>query len=98
MSRYSGNDRTCPVCGVRYAEFRTGLTYQEVFDRLKDFDEVTSKWSYKRRGTVLGKWHQYKKEAWSQHINECIGGAEFERGDAYEPPLPVHVEVEGVPF
>jgi hypothetical protein len=78
MSRFTGNDQRCPVCGVTYGNFRTGLSYQDVFERLKDYSEDPSDWTYKRRGTVLGKWHQYKQELWKHHLDECEQGAAFD--------------------
>lgn len=52
-----------------YDRFRTGLTYQDVFDLLKDNEENSSKWRYKRRRTVLGFWHQLKKEMYERAID-----------------------------
>lgn len=54
--------------GLRgYDKFRTGLTYQQVFDMLKDNSDDSSKWRYKKRGTVLGLWHQLKMEMWARY-------------------------------
>jgi predicted metal-binding protein len=66
MSRYHGNSDACPHCGVQYKDFRTGLTYRQVY-HLEFCRE------YKRRSTILGAWHQLKKEWWEQHINGCTG-------------------------
>lgn len=30
-------------------------------------------WVYKRRRTVLGKWHQIKRELWDEHLDMCEG-------------------------
>lgn len=98
MSRYRGNGQSCSFCGLTYKRLKTGLTYQQVHDLLKDYSDDPTDWTYKRRGTVLGKWHQIKKELWERHLYECQRQAEFE--DAQEPPpeLCRDVEVEGVPF
>ncbi len=69
MSRYRGNDERCPHCNMRYRDLRTGLSYNEVFELLMDYSEDSADWSYKRRHTVLGKWHQIKREQWDYHIN-----------------------------
>lgn len=83
MSRYCGNFDECPACGLRYRDLRTGLNYYEVYlmlwvpdDDSKPMD--TSEWQYKRRGTVLGKWHQIKQEMWRYHLRECTGPTEVE--------------------
>lgn len=78
MSRYKGNNDACPHCGTLYKRFRTGLTYQDVFTMLKDYSDDRADWKYKRRGTVLGKWHQHKKELWQRHLDaECPNWAPF---------------------
>jgi hypothetical protein len=39
---------------------------------LMDYSDDRADWKHKRRGTVLGKWHQHKKELWQRHIDvEC---------------------------
>jgi hypothetical protein len=76
MSRYSGNGDRCPGCGMRYGDFRTGLTFQDVHDFLKDNEDDPSEWRYKRRGTVLGHWHQIKKEWWEKHCMDCMKQAQ----------------------
>lgn len=73
MSRYRGNGDACPHCGTLYGRFRTGFTYDAIHDLLKDYSPDAADWRYKRRGTVLGKWHQLKKELWAQHKNEGCG-------------------------
>lgn len=50
MSRF-GASRGCP----EYDEFRTGLKYYDVY-------VMTAGRKYRRRGTVLGLWHQLKLE------------------------------------
>lgn len=71
MSRYKGNSDRCPHCGLTYGRFRTGLTYQDVVGWLWDNSEDSADWRYKRRGTILGLWHQTKKEFWEEHIRAC---------------------------
>ena len=72
MSRYHGNDQRCPCCGLKYRDLRTGFSYEAIklmYWTPQDADP--SEWKYKRRGTVLGKWHQLKKELWQKHLEEC---------------------------
>lgn len=80
VSNYRGNHDACPHCGVRYGRFRTGFTYAQVYELM---------WTHpqKRRNTILGAWHQLKKELWARHVEqECES-------------LPANVlALEGVPF
>lgn len=74
MSRYHGNGQACPHCGLTYGRFRTGFSYYSVFEYLKDYSDDSSEWRYKRRATVLGAWHQIKREMWFAHVE--MGGCE----------------------
>ncbi len=47
------------------------MSYYDVFVMLMDCSDDSDKWKYKRRSTVLGKHHEYKKELWEHH---CEGG------------------------
>lgn len=51
-----------------YDKFRTGLSYQQVFDMLKDNEEDPRRWRHKRRATVLGLWHQLKMEMYERAV------------------------------
>jgi hypothetical protein len=78
MSRYKGNGDACPHCKLTYGRFRSGLTYQDVFVMLMDYSDDRTEWRNKRRGTILGKWHQCKKELWERHVTaECPLWAPF---------------------
>ncbi len=86
MSRYRGNGDECPTCGITYKRLQTGMTYRVVFELLIDNHSDSSLWRYKRRSTVLGMWHQIKRELWKYHIEvECPKAKAYEdeqRGDA----------------
>jgi hypothetical protein len=73
MSRYSGNNDQCPYCGIKYRDFRctTYTTFQEVKDSLWVDSEDSDDWKYKRKGTVLGRWHMAKQHEWEEHIELC---------------------------
>lgn len=89
MSRYHGNAETCPSCGVSYGRFRTGLTYRDVWLWFYDESDDRSEWRYKRRGTVLGAWHQHKRELWAEHLSLCGGGVQaLTEGGAEDVPPP----------
>lgn len=64
MSRYHGNSCQCPNCGTTYGKFRTGMTYRDAYQMA---------WCrpHKRRHTVLGIWHQVKRELWEEHLGRC---------------------------
>lgn len=61
----------CSLCGLSYDQFRTNLTYSEVQNLFWSTDTDTQTWKYKRRNTVLGKWHQIKLELWAGHLKDC---------------------------
>ncbi len=71
--------RQCPVCGLRYDDFRTGLTYQEVWQMFWVTSADSADWKYKRRNTVLGKWHELKKNMWVEHLYVCASLADDEQ-------------------
>jgi hypothetical protein len=103
VSRYHGNHDKCPVCGLTYGEFRTGMSYREVFGFLMDNSDDPADWHNKSRHTVLGKWHELKKQWWAHHLEECAKQKEFEdaetgKGDAWEHPDDIDRAMEGVPF
>lgn len=75
MSRYHGNSDACPCCGLTYGRFRTGLTYRDVYSFLMGGEDD---WRYKRRGTVLGHWHQIKLEWWEKHLSDCAAQVRYE--------------------
>lgn len=53
-----------------YDKFRTHLTYRVVYGMLMDFSDDPKEWRYKKKGTVLGFWHQLKMEMWERHLDE----------------------------
>jgi hypothetical protein len=71
VSRYRGNGDACPHCAVTYGRFRTGLTFREVRLMISPCGEAVTH-PYQRRGSVLGFWHQTKRELWTRHVDvEC---------------------------
>jgi hypothetical protein len=71
VSRYKGNSDKCKHCDLTYGVMRTGFSYYDIWTMLMDHSEDPADWKYKRRGTVLGMWHQTKKEMWERHLDEC---------------------------
>ena len=76
MSKRGGE--TCEHCGLAYDDMRTGHTYQSIYEMLWSGNEDSSTWVYKRRLTILGKWHQIKLEMWDDHVEMCRREAEWE--------------------
>lgn len=68
----------CPVCDMKYDDFRTGETFQTVLDDLWVASDRPEDWNYKRRSSVLGKWHEIKQLMWAGHISECEAAQEWE--------------------
>jgi len=65
------NGETCANCGLKYQDMRTGYTYRDIFQMFWSGSEDPSTWRNKRRGTVLGRWHQLKLELWEYHLELC---------------------------
>ena len=55
-----------------YDRFRTGLAYHDVYTMLN----TSEKHRYKRRGTVLGFWHELKLQFYEQAVNMGYGDDE----------------------
>lgn len=77
---------TCPECGMKYRDFRTGLNYSAVFENLWRTSEDPSRWLYKRRSNVLGLWHEMKQDLWEEHIDWCKGDV-VETEDEFDFPV-----------
>lgn len=58
-----------------YNEFRTGLTYRDVYAMLWSPSPDPSTWKYKRRSTVLGFWHQLKQQLYARAVDDNGGEA-----------------------
>jgi hypothetical protein len=58
----------CPYCDLKYTDFSTGYTYQDIYDMFWSTDSDPASWSYKRRNTILGQWHELKISLWGEHI------------------------------
>jgi len=56
-----------------YDQFRTGLTYSDVYEMLIVDTDDRSRWRYKTRGVVLGMWHELKLQMYQQLLDahEC---------------------------
>lgn len=67
----SNNDDVCPVCGLSYVDFKTGLTFAEVKSDMYVASEDPGDWVYKRRRCVLRRWHKIKRIMWDIHLKEC---------------------------
>lgn len=79
-------DAICPYCDFHYRDLRTGYTYQNIYEMFWVYDDDPSTWRYKRRHTILGKWHQLKMEMWQEHVDACSGEAKIKR-EYVEPTM-----------
>ena len=94
MSRWSGRHDTCPICGITYESFKTGMSFGDVRMMLWVGDPDYSRWKYKRRHTVLGLWHSIKLSMWNEHVYLCEEQLRYtlvEEHDAKEV-LPAEIE------
>jgi hypothetical protein len=57
-----------------YDAFRTGLTYRDVWEMMRNDDDDSSTWRYKSRGVVLGMWHELKLQLYEQAIDSGYTG------------------------
>jgi hypothetical protein len=76
MSSKFGAKRGMP----EYDHFRTDLTYAQVYEMMKDYSDDSKDWRHKKRGSVLGFWHQLKMVLWERYLAEteakAAGGQE----------------------
>lgn len=82
------SDESCPVCGLRYERFRTGLDYAGVFQMLWSASPDPEHWQHKSRRTVLGRWREIKRNMWGQHVAECI------HAEQTAPPIGLEIAAE----
>ena len=55
---------------VSYEDFRTGLTYQDVYQELWSYSDDRRTWlKGKGRRTVLGRWREIKKRLYAEYEN-----------------------------
>lgn len=75
MASHYGETRgiVCGGCGMRYDDFRTGMSFKEVRNLIITIgtDRKTGKTKYGRRNGTLGYWHELKKLYWEAHVGEC---------------------------
>ena len=56
-----------------YEDFRSGTNWQEIREELSREQRVARAaglYMFVSRGTVLGRWHQRKREAYRRHVRE----------------------------
>ena len=52
-----------------YDAFRTGLTYKDVWEMLRNDSDDRAKWKHKSRGVILGMWHELKLQLYEQAVD-----------------------------
>lgn len=55
---------------VRYEDFRTGLTYGDVYRMMWVDNPDPSTWRHKSRGCVLGYWRALKLQMYDVYLNQ----------------------------
>lgn len=68
----------CPVCGLDYDDFHTGMTFAEVQAEMFVDSDDPADWVYKRRGSVLRRWRKIKEVMWDYHQRSCAGEVNFQ--------------------
>ena len=70
-------DVVCDVCGLRYRDFRAESqpTFKEAYDiMIERARKLAAQGDYSkpaRRHAVLGFMHEWKRQAWAEHVAEC---------------------------
>jgi hypothetical protein len=60
----------CPICGQRYKDLKTGLSWNDVYLIARKEHEAGKRGHYSR-GTILGIWFSIKQQMWNNHLEEC---------------------------
>jgi len=71
MPSTNSHPTTCPHCALTYQKFRTGYSYQDVFEMLWVPSGDPANWVYKRKGSVLRLFKTIKMEMWATHLKTC---------------------------
>ena len=87
-------DVWCPLCGLRYSDFRAegqpGFPEAKTvaLDRAKELAASGDYSRPARRSAVLGRMHEWKRAAWSDHVALCREAQGDEAVDSLddEPP------------
>ncbi len=76
LATWKGRPMTCPVCGLHYDKFRTGMDFTEVRNLIISIGWCTKMGHVKngRRNGVLGFMHELKMGQWDQHLGLCESG------------------------
>jgi len=61
----------CECCGLIYRNFKTGLTYEDVYAMFWKVASDNTEFVNKGRSVVLGKWTEIKRKLWGEHLTEC---------------------------
>lgn len=80
-------DLRCQVCGLRYDDMRTGLTFKEVRRLIISIGHCTKMGHVKngRRNGVLGYLHELKLSYWDQHVGLCESSNRIPLSERSEP-------------
>jgi hypothetical protein len=82
----------CEHCGLKYADLRTGLTYNDVYQMLWSGSDNPKTWRYKGRSGVLGLWAEIKRGMWKEHLRRCDEAAHYQGERSPKPTEAEHVD------
>lgn len=71
-----GAELECVRCGLNYRTMVTGYTFAQVRSEMWSGSADPHDWRYRRRGGVLGYWHQIKRMLWEHHVAQCVANDE----------------------
>lgn len=63
--------KSCPACGGKSAEFRTGFTFRHVRQAMMVPNGDPDTWRQKRRHSVLGYWRELKLQLFEDYHHGC---------------------------
>jgi hypothetical protein len=67
----AGKESNRPGGGlIPYSEFRTGLSYGDIYQMLWSHDPNPRTWRYKTRGVILRYWCRLKREMYEQYCSQ----------------------------
>lgn len=72
----------CPVCGITYGAFRSGLTFESAQQMMKTHSQ--GEYRNIRRHGVLGFMREFKLLAWEYHVGLCVSAGDFAKSSNSE--------------
>ncbi len=80
---------------VPYEKYKTGLTYDDVYNKLWRDSDDPADWRYKGPSGVLGYWHELKQEMYDDYVR---GFEEYSGSPEFAAEFQAFWQEEKVPF